>query len=125
MARLLLKAVDSALLGNPAYAAGDVIVIYSDDHIWGAKQALPDFLQIDLPGVPVSDLSYLTRAQLEQPAQFLAPSTRAIARMDRLLQANKYRVVQERRQYKIDLSGVVFADGHATIEALPLTNKRK
>ena len=126
MAKLLLKATNS---DHPdiaaAYKRGDVVVVMDDDHVWGGMEGLPDFIQIDIPGVAVAELDHLQRPQAQQPADMMAPSTRAIYRMFHQINRDKFRDVQVRRQYQIDLSAVAAVNGHASVASLSSLNKRK
>ena len=61
MAELLVKAVD-AIHPDPdkdargCYKRGDPVVVQEDGHVWGAREGLPRFVIIKIPGVPADRL---------------------------------------------------------------------
>ena len=128
MARLLIKAVDSVHPDPSAvYARGDVVVVMEDGHEWGGMEGLPDFLRLDVVGIPASDLLYLTDPQEAQQNESISLATRKINRMFLLLSRNqdKTKNVKNRRRFKVDTESISFADGKATDANPSIIDKRK
>lgn len=129
MARILVKAFD-AVNADPeinkrgCYKQSDVVVVMPDGHVWSPLEGLPKFLQLDLPGVPVEQISHLRNSEQEQPNDFTSPALRRIKRLFMQVSKKRERQVTRRRQYALDLSAVTFTDGYASVAALSEINKR-
>lgn len=70
MAELLIKARDAThpdpeVDRSSCYKTGDVVVVREDGHEWGAKEGLPNFRVLKVPGVPAAQIEDLIAAQTE------------------------------------------------------------
>jgi len=128
MARLLIKAVD-ATSPDPAkdkagcYKLGDIVVIRDDSHEWSPSEGLPAFLQLDIVGDP-EQVQFLEATENEQGADLTTPAIRKILGLsNKIIRINERKTLR-RRQYQVDLTGVVFAEGKATLANPTYINKR-
>lgn len=47
---------------------GDIIAAFPDGHVWGREECLPNYVSIDIDGVPVSDIKkYMVPAYSSTP----------------------------------------------------------
>ena len=128
MARLLVKAVDSASPDQAAsYDRGDTVVVMEDSHEWGGMEGLPEFLQLDVSGASVSDLLYLTDPQEAQQNESMSLATRKIQRMFLVLNRNqdKAKNIKNSRRFKVDVDSISFTNGKATVSNVSPEDKRK
>ncbi len=70
MAEILIKARDAThpdpeVDRQGCYKAGDVVVVREDGHVWGAKEGLPNFRVLKIPGVPAAQIEDLIAEQTE------------------------------------------------------------
>lgn len=73
MAEILIKARNAT---NPdpevdrqgCYKRGDPVVVREDGHVWGAKEGLPNFVVVKIPGVAAAKIEALLEAQTEDDA---------------------------------------------------------
>lgn len=70
MAELLIKARDAhnddpEIDRQGCYKTGDVVVVREDGHEWGAKEGLPNFRVLKVPGVPAAHIEDLIAEQTE------------------------------------------------------------
>lgn len=57
MAELLVKAQDSPVSDGPGkWKQGHVVTVKPDGHLWGAKEGLPRFVIVKVPGIDVEDV---------------------------------------------------------------------
>ena len=129
MARLLIKAIDAshadpAIDRSSCYKRGDVVVVMEDDHEWSGAEGLPNFLQVDCPGITTLDYGYLINPAKATLGEVTSPALRKLTRLVVQVSRDVERPVVARRQYGLDLSAVVFVDGKATISTPTLLNKR-
>ena len=73
MAELLIKAInashpDPVKDRRGCYKRGDIVVVMPDGHEWGAKEGLPNFFKVKIPGVEVSRLDALREEQDDDDA---------------------------------------------------------
>jgi len=129
MARFLIKAEDStnadeAVDKRGCYKRGDIVVVMPDDHIWGGAEGLPTFLHIDVPSVSVEDAEYLRQSEEETAKELTTAALRQIPKLFHAVMRHAERGTITRRQYAIDLAGVVFAEGAATVANPTKIDKR-
>lgn len=108
MARLLVKATnythpDPNKDKQGAYKRGDVVAVVPDDHVWGKKEGLPSFEQVDMPGVSVAELKHLINSEIESSYEVISKAAWKNNRLRRLLSKTKSRNTKTRRRYSIDL----------------------
>jgi hypothetical protein len=95
MARLLIQARDNHRAHNPKgrlgvhYRPGDPIVVTPDGHVWGRKETLPVFYQVDVPG-PVERVSEYLEKRIHTVPEAPGEPFRE--------------VMDERRQFCLDLA---------------------
>lgn len=73
MAEILIKArnathPDPEIDRVGCYKRGDPVVVRDDGHVWGAKEGLPNFVVVKIPGVAASRIEALIQAQTEDDA---------------------------------------------------------
>jgi hypothetical protein len=115
MARLLVKAVDYT---HPdpdedrrgSFKRGDVVAVMPDGHVWGEKEVPPLFEQVDVPGVSVSDLGYLTAPEAQTLDEITSAALRKNTRLVRLVAKAKKRDMKTLRRYSLDLSTLQITD---------------
>jgi hypothetical protein len=93
---------------------GDPIVVKPDGHVWGREEGLPNYVSLDLDGVPK-----------ELVKQFIVPDNSVFLRPDN---GKPFRL--HKRAWNINLDALptvvvdrLRADGHATITAIMLSGK--
>jgi len=128
MARLLIKAENSTNTDtSKVYARGDVVVVMEDSHEWGGMEGLPNFLQLDIPNIPASNLLYLADMQEAQQNESISLATRKIQRMFLLTsrQQDRTKYIKNQRRFNIDVDSLPFASGRASVESITTSDKRK
>ena len=70
MAEILIKARDAThpdpeVDRRGCYKRGDPVVVREDGHVWGAKEGLPNFRVLKIPGVPAAQIEGLIAEQTE------------------------------------------------------------
>jgi len=88
MAELLIKAInhthsDPIKDRRGAYKRGMVVGVQADGHQWGAKEALPRFVIVKIPGVPNSKVKSLLSPQTEDDNGTLGVANLAVFRRRR------------------------------------------
>lgn len=73
MAEILIKArnathPDPEVDRRGCYKRGDPVVVHEDGHVWGAKEGLPNFVVVKIPGVAASKVRALMESQTEDDA---------------------------------------------------------
>jgi hypothetical protein len=73
MAELLIKArnaqhADPDIDRQGCYKRGDIVVVMPDGHEWGAKEGLPNFVKIKIPGLDHETVRELIDEQREDDA---------------------------------------------------------
>jgi hypothetical protein len=110
MAEILVAAISKTNILFPEkemalYKRGMPVVVMPDGHPWGAKEGLPDFVVIKIPGVPVSTLQTLTDVQTEDA---LGVETGSMVR---------------RRRWVLDVDTINFVGGITTLPIVQLATK--
>jgi hypothetical protein len=77
MCRLLVRWIDKpdTVQGHPNTKVGDVVIVAPDDWVWGRLEGYPQYLKVDLPGIPVEDATFLQDIQTDpdaaEPGEYL------------------------------------------------------
>ncbi|MBL4781662.1 MAG: hypothetical protein JKX92_05415 [Porticoccaceae bacterium] len=125
MASLLIKAqVANQLDAATCYQRGDVVVVAPDAHEWGGSEGLPNFLQLDVPGLPVAEVGHLVTDERQRLEDVTPAVLRKMPKLLSRVAKTKDRKVIKRRQFLVDLEGIHFIDGRASVGSITEINKR-
>jgi hypothetical protein len=75
-----------------------------DGHVWGAKEGLPKFEQVDMPGVSADEVKHLINSEAQTVDEIISTAARKNKTLMRLLTKTKKRGLKTRRRYSLDLS---------------------
>lgn len=107
MARVLVSN-----LNNAGRVITDVIHVIEDDMPFGRLEGPPDFNIVEFPGVPASDLWYLTSEYQEDATAKTPPTVRKLRRLSRGIENGDRKILAPCR-YQVDPSTKQITDKRA------------
>jgi hypothetical protein len=92
---------------------GDIIAVFPDGHVWGREEGLPNYVSVDLTGVPVDDIK-----------KYMVPAYSAILGPNgekQMLKKRKYNILIDNLPQAI--LNILAADGKITVSRANITGR--
>jgi len=104
----------------------DIVHVVDDGHEWGAKECLPDFYIVRIPGVPASSVWAARTDNQQTPSEFMPSAIKAIPRLSKGYQTGVTPKQLSVRRYFIPSTLLQAADekGVVTLNLSDIKDKR-